>query len=106
MTTVETPARSPHLAFGTTFREAFGTVFGEIGPFTQVAAIPLLLSLTLLVLDFSFRAAIVLANMPRNLWNLVANFVVFAMGYGALASAYAQLSGWNGPREDILERFE
>ncbi len=50
--------------------------------------------------------AIVLANMPTNLWNLVANFLIFAMGCGALTSAYSQLSGWGGPREEILERFE
>lgn len=50
--------------------------------------------------------AIVLANLPRNLWNLVVNFVIFAMGCGAMASAYAQLSGWSGPREELLERFE
>lgn len=50
--------------------------------------------------------AIVLANLPRNLWNLAANFLIFAMACGALTSAYAQLGGWDKPREDILERFD
>jgi hypothetical protein len=50
--------------------------------------------------------AIVLANMPANLWNLVANFLIFAMSCGALTSAYRQLSGLGKPRPEILERFE
>lgn len=64
MTTVETPARPPRLAFGTTFRAAFRTVFGQIGPVAKVAALPFLLSLALLVLDFSFRAAITVGALP------------------------------------------
>jgi hypothetical protein len=50
--------------------------------------------------------AVLFANLPRNLWNLVANFILFAAGCGAMASAYAQLSGWGAPRQEILERFE
>lgn len=50
--------------------------------------------------------AILLANIPRSLWNLVANFLLFALACGALASAFAQLTGWGGPRAEILERFE
>jgi hypothetical protein len=47
-----------------------------------------------------------LANAPQQLWHLVANFLAGGMMIGALASAYAQLTGWSGPREEILERFE
>ncbi len=50
--------------------------------------------------------AIVRANLPRNLWNLVANFIIFAMSCGALTAAYRQLSGAAGPHQEILERFE
>jgi hypothetical protein len=49
---------------------------------------------------------IVVANMPRNIWNLIANFIIVAMSIGALTSAYTQLSGLGKPREEILERFE
>jgi hypothetical protein len=49
---------------------------------------------------------ILLANAPQQLWNLLANFLAGGLMIGALASAYAQLTGWSGPREDILERFE
>ena len=50
--------------------------------------------------------AIVLANLPRTLWELAVKFFFFAMVCSALASAYAQLSGWGKPRQEILERFE
>lgn len=50
--------------------------------------------------------AILFANILRGLWNLAANFLLFALACGALASAFAQLTGWGAPRADILERFE
>ena len=49
---------------------------------------------------------ILLANAPRQLWGLVANFLFFGLMTGTLTSAYAQLTSWGSPRAEILERFE
>lgn len=50
--------------------------------------------------------ALMARGAPQALWNTVVGFFFFAMMTGALASAFAQLSGWGAPRRDILERFE
>jgi hypothetical protein len=47
-----------------------------------------------------------LAGAPQGLWNLITSLLIFGMMTGALASAYAQLTGWGAPRQDILQRFE
>jgi hypothetical protein len=46
------------------------------------------------------------AGTPQALWNMVVSLLAVAMMTGALASAFAQLSGWGAPRQEILQRFE
>jgi hypothetical protein len=43
---------------------------------------------------------------PMAIIGLLAEFLSFALIVVALASAYAQLTGWGSPRAEILERFE
>ena len=50
--------------------------------------------------------AILLSSAPTLIIALALEYLVFALLIAALAGAYAHLSGWGGPREDILERFE
>ena len=47
-----------------------------------------------------------ISAVPTALIGLLAQFISFALIVVAMASAYAQLSGWGAPREEILERFE
>lgn len=50
--------------------------------------------------------AMVATAAPAVIVTLLLEYLAFAMMIVALASAYAQLSGWGAPREEILERFE
>lgn len=43
---------------------------------------------------------------PALLWGALVSVVGYGLTMGAYASAFAQLSGWGAPRQDILERFE
>jgi hypothetical protein len=49
---------------------------------------------------------IVIDNAPPMIWAALVSYAGFGLLTAAYASAYAQLSGWGGPRADILERFE
>lgn len=54
-----------------------------------------------------FDAVTLIATQaPTLISTLLFEYLAFAIVIAALARAYAQLSGWGGPREDILERFE
>jgi len=50
--------------------------------------------------------SIMITQAPVLIVTLVLEYLAFAIAIASLASAYAQLSGWGGPREEILERFE
>lgn len=50
--------------------------------------------------------AVVASQAPTLILTLVFEYLSFAIMIAALAGAFAQLSGWGGPREEILERFE
>lgn len=43
---------------------------------------------------------------PALVWSTLVTLVSLGLTTGAYAYAYAQLSGWGGPRAEILERFE
>jgi hypothetical protein len=47
-----------------------------------------------------------LAEAPVMLWSAVISVIGYGLTMGACASAFAQLSGWGAPRQDILQRFE
>jgi len=46
------------------------------------------------------------ANAAPLVWGSVVSLISSAVIIAAFTSAYAQLSGWGAPREEILERFE
>ncbi|MEO3427633.1 hypothetical protein AAFN88_02170 [Pelagibius sp. CAU 1746] len=48
----------------------------------------------------------ILASLPSLTWSIVVSYAGCGLIVAAYASAYTQLSGWGGPREEILERFE
>jgi len=50
--------------------------------------------------------AMALSFAPTMIVALVLDYLALAVIIAAVAGAYAQLSGWGGPREEILERFE
>jgi|GEM_PF-5451894 len=50
--------------------------------------------------------AFVVAAAPTFIIVLALEYLVVALYVAALAGAYAQVSGWGGPRKEILERFE
>jgi hypothetical protein len=50
--------------------------------------------------------AVIASQAPSLILGLVFEYLGFAIMIAALAGAFAQLSGWGGPREEILERFE
>lgn len=56
--------------------------------------------------DDTALAALILMQAPIMVLTLLLEYLGFAVMIAALASAFAQLSGWGGPREEILERFE
>ncbi|NIA67986.1 hypothetical protein HBA54_05220 [Pelagibius litoralis] len=43
---------------------------------------------------------------PATIFSVVVQYVTFGLIVAAFAKAYAQLSGWGGPRQEVLERFE
>lgn len=45
-------------------------------------------------------------DAPALLWSAVISVIGYGLLMGAYASAFAQLSGWGLPRQDILQRFE
>lgn len=47
-----------------------------------------------------------LRHAPTLFWNSLVSLLGFGLITAAYAEAYAQLSGWGGPRQEILERFE
>lgn len=49
---------------------------------------------------------ILFAQAPAEIWSTLVSLASLGLMTGAYASAYAQLSGWGGPRQEILERFE
>lgn len=49
---------------------------------------------------------LILTQAPTMVLTLLLEYLGFATMIAALASAYAQLSGWGAPRQEILERFE
>ena len=50
--------------------------------------------------------SILATQAPVLVLSLLLEYLGFVIMIAALASAYAQLSGWGGPRAEILERFE
>ncbi|WP_193366572.1 hypothetical protein [Pelagibius marinus] len=50
--------------------------------------------------------AVLASQAPSLVLGLIFEYLGFAIMIAALAGAFAQLSGWGGPREEILERFE
>ena len=75
------------------------TLFGQPGEGTTV-------SVVVPGDEESELLAVFMAGAPNALWNSVVGLLFFAMFTGALASAYAQLTGWGAPRQEILDRFE
>lgn len=51
-------------------------------------------------------ADILLDQGPAEIWSISVSLVTLGLLTGAYAEAFAQLSGWGAPRQDILERFE
>lgn len=51
-------------------------------------------------------ADILLDQGPAEIWSILVSLVTLGLLTGAYAEAFAQLSGWGAPRQDILERFE
>ncbi len=51
-------------------------------------------------------ATLALIAAPGYLGTIVLQYLGFAVLVAALAAAYAKLSGWGRPRQDLLERFE
>jgi len=49
---------------------------------------------------------VLIAEAPALVWSALVSVCSFGLTTAAYASAYAQLSGWGAPREEILERFE
>ncbi|WP_422369021.1 hypothetical protein [Pelagibius sp.] len=49
---------------------------------------------------------IVLTSAPSAVIGLLSEYLGLALIIAAITSAYAQLSGWGGPREEVLQRFE
>lgn len=43
---------------------------------------------------------------PTMVFSILIQYVTFGLIIAAFATAYAQLSGWGGPREEVLQRFE
>lgn len=50
--------------------------------------------------------SLMILQAPVLIVTLVLEYLAFAIVIASLASAYAQLSGWGAPRQEILERFE
>lgn len=43
---------------------------------------------------------------PATVFSVLVQYITFGLIVAAFANAYAQLSGWGGPREEVLQRFE
>lgn len=43
---------------------------------------------------------------PATVFSVLVQYVTFGLIVAAFAKAYAHLSGWGGPREEVLQRFE
>lgn len=49
---------------------------------------------------------IALTSAPSAVISLLSEYLGLALIIAAITAAYAQLSGWGGPREEVLQRFE
>lgn len=49
---------------------------------------------------------LVLIAAPAMIFSVLVQYVTAGLIIAAFAKAYAQLSGWGGPREEVLQRFE
>jgi hypothetical protein len=50
--------------------------------------------------------SIAIFSVPVMIFGLIFEYIGFALIIAAIAKAYGTLSGWGGPRAEILERFE
>lgn len=83
-----------------------------VGTLIGMFVINSLASLLWLTPDMAMRSGeldwtlIVVSQIPTVVGALLFEFLGFVLILAAVTAAYAQLSGWGAPRQEILERFE